>query len=179
MSIEYEVRVLDIDQDEVIKKLEKLGAKFEWEALQKRYVYDFTPAKRTKWLRLRTNGKKSTLTIKEIASSKIDGTKELEVEVGDFENTNLILKELGYLPRAYQENKRRQYHLDGVEIDIDSWPLIPTYMEIEGVSEEAVIKILEKLEIDISSVTSHSVDDIYAYYGIDVNTIDDLRFEEE
>ena len=99
--------------------------------------------------------------------------------VDDFSKTNLILKELGYVSKAYQENMRCQYHLDGVEIDIDSWPLIPTYMEVEGGSEEEVYKILEKLEVDVRNVTSHSVDDIYKYYGINLETIKELKFEED
>lgn len=179
MNIEYEVRLLEIEKEKTIQKLESLGAELKWEALQKRYTYDFSPVIKEKWIRLRTNGNTSTLTIKNIVSSKIDGTQELEIEVDDFEKTNLILKELGYVPKAYQENKRCQYVLDGVEIDIDSWPLIPTYMEVEGKSEDEVYKILERLEVDYKNVTSHSVDEIYKYYGIDLDTIKELRFEEE
>lgn len=179
MNIEFEVRLLEIEKEKIIQKLEELGAERKWEALQKRYIYDFLPVIKGKWIRLRTNGNTSTLTIKNIISSKIDGTQELEIEVDDFEKTNLILKELGYVPKSYQENKRCQYVLDGVEIDIDSWPLIPTYMEIEGKGEDEVYKILEKLEVDYRNVISHSVDEIYKYYGIDLNTIKELRFEEE
>ena len=57
---------------------------------------------------------------------------ELETVVGDFDVMNDILKELGYNYRNYQENYRIIYSLDDVEISIDSWPLIPTYAEIEG-----------------------------------------------
>lgn len=179
MNIEYEVKVLEINKEEIIKSLESLGAKLEGEVFQRRYVYDFIPVQQGKWIRLRTNGKKTTLAIKNIVSSNIDGTKELEVEVNNFDNTNLILKELGYIPKCYQENKRCQYHLDGVEIDIDSWPLIPTYLEIEGSSENAIYKCLEQLGIDIKDVTFRSVDDIYKYYGIELEAIKELRFEED
>lgn len=58
MNTEYEVRILNINKEEVIKKLENLNASFEWDALQKRYVYDFNPKLNGKWIRLRTNGKK-------------------------------------------------------------------------------------------------------------------------
>ena len=37
-----------------------------------------------------------------IDESKIDGTKELEIIVDDFEKTNEILNKLGYEYRAYQ-----------------------------------------------------------------------------
>ncbi|MFW3146782.1 MAG: hypothetical protein ACMUIE_08230 [Thermoplasmatota archaeon] len=39
-------------------------------------------------------------------NKNIDGTKELEVEVDDFDKTNLILEKLGYIHKGYQENKR-------------------------------------------------------------------------
>ena len=104
--IEYEVRVLEINKDEIKKKLTELNAVLIEDVFQKRYVYDFKPVLPNKWIRLRTNGSKTTLTIKDVESSKIDGTKEVEIEVSDFDTTNEILKELGYTPRGIQENKR-------------------------------------------------------------------------
>ena len=179
MHTEYEVRILEIDVDNIKKKLEEVGATFEWDRVQKRYVYDFIPKVDSKWIRLRTNGIKTTLTIKDLVTSKIDGTRELEIEVDDFLNTNKILEELGYTPRNYQENRRIQYKLDGVEIDIDSWPIIPTYLEIEGSSEEEVYKIVEKLGYKLEDTTTRDVEGIYNDYGYDVLEINDLRLEEE
>ena len=179
MHTEYEARVLEIDKDEIIKKLESLNAEFQWDYVQKRFVYDFIPKIDGKWIRLRTNGEKSTLTIKNLVSSQIDGTQELEIEVDNFERTNLILKELGYEPKGYQENRRCQYLLNGVEIDIDSWPLIPTYLEIEGPSEEAVYNTLEILGYSKKDATTRDVEGIYLDYGHDLNEIYNLKLEEE
>ena len=75
MNTEYELRVLEINHDEMVKKLESLGAELQLEALQQRYVYDLKPKQDNKWIRLRTDGKKSTLTIKDLQSKTIDGTK--------------------------------------------------------------------------------------------------------
>lgn len=179
MHTEYEVRVLEIDENQIKNKLKELNAKFQWDYLQKRYVYDFIPKEERKWIRLRTNGEKTTLTIKNITTSRIDGTQELEVEVDSFERTNLILKELGYTPKSYQENKRRQYTLNGVEIDIDSWPYITTYLEIEGSSEEDVYSALELLEIEKEKVTTKDVDRIYQDYGYSLSDIQELKLEED
>ena len=179
MDTEYEVRVLEINVEGIEKKLEELGAVFCWDHLQRRYVYDFIPKIDGKWIRLRTNGDKTTLTIKNIVSSTIDGTQELEIIVDDFEKTNLILNELGFVAKGYQENRRRQYVLNWVEIDIDSWPMIPTYLEIEGKSEEDVYLVLEKLGISKDTATSRDVEGIYLDYGYDIKTIYDLKLEEE
>ena len=179
MHTEYEVRVLEIDVSQVQSQLEKIGATFEWDLLQRRYVYDFIPKVAGKWIRLRTNGEKTTLTIKNIVSSEIDGTQELEIVVDDFEKTNLILNELGYEAKGYQENRRIQYSFEGVEIDIDSWPKIPSYLEIEGPSEEKVYEILEKLGFTKKDSTTRDVEGIYLDYGYDLTEIYDLRLEEE
>lgn len=179
MHIEYEVRVLEIDVEQLEEKLKQAGAVLQWDHLQRRYVYDFIPKIEGKWIRLRTNGDTTTFTIKNIVSSEIDGTQELEIEVSDFEKTNMILNELGFVAKGYQENRRRQYLLDGVEVDIDSWPMIPTYLEVEGKSEEDVYHVLDKLGISKDQVTSRDVDGIYQDYGYHLNEIYELKLEED
>lgn len=177
MNIEIEERVLEVNVDNIIKKLEELNAIKQGEWHQKRYVYDFNPKRENEWIRLRSNGEKSTLTYKNIENNNINGTKELEIEVSNFEQTNQMLNILGYKSKAYQENKRIRYILNGVEIDIDSWPLIPTYMEIEGNSIEEIKKIEQLLEIDPEKVTTLNCKNIYKeVYGIDIDKIDELKF---
>jgi len=179
MNTEIEERVLEIDKDKVIAKLEELGAKKIGDWHQKRYVYDFIPKRENEWIRLRTNGKETTLTYKNIESKDISGTKELEIVVSDFEETNQLLKIMGYTPRSFQENLRTRYYLDHIEIDIDTWPLIPTYLEIEGNSEEGVKRIEKLLELNESKVTTMNCQDIYLEeYGIDINQIEELKFDE-
>ena len=179
MKTEYEVRVLEIDHDEMVKKLESLGAELQFDTLQQRYVYDFNPVIDSKWIRLRTNGIKTTLTIKDLNAKTIDGTKELEIEVDDFDKTNQILEELGYKNRGFQQNKRTQYILDGVEIDLDRWPLIPEYLEIEGENEQAIYDCLDKLEISKDKIVTLDVSSIYTHYGYDGDNLTNLNFEME
>lgn len=177
--IEYEVRVLEIDEKKIKKKLKDLGSVLVEDVFQKRYVYDFNPKIESKWIRLRTNGTKTTLTIKNVESSSIDGTKELEIEVDDFDRANEILGELGYKPRGIQENKRIKYDLNGVEVDIDSWPKIPTYLEIEGRSEKEVFDTLKLLGIKKEEATSLDVQSIYEQvYNIDLEKNPNLSFKD-
>lgn len=179
MHTEIEERILEIDTDKVIKKLESLGATKKGEWFQKRYTYDFTPKRESEWLRLRTNGVETTLTYKNVETREIDGTKELEILVDDFEETNKFLEILGYKYKNYQENKRIRYYLNDVEIDIDTWPMIPTYMELEGPSVEKVKEVEDLLEVDKSKITTLFADEIYdKYYGIDVLSIKELKFKE-
>lgn len=181
MEKERELTVLNIELDDFIQTLEELGAEKQGEFLQRRYVYDVKPLNPNKWIRLRTNGTKTTLTIKEIKDKNaIEGTNELEVVVGDFDKTNEILNELGYEARNYQENYRRVYLLCNVEISIDSWPLIPTYAEIEGKTNEDVERVLKLVNTKNYQTTTFDVESIYReIYGIDIMKVKELKFGEK
>ncbi len=179
---EYEVRVPEINVDNIINKLNNLDAKLVSDSLQKRYVYDFHPASENRWIRLRTNGKETTLTIKEILSDKVDGTKETEVNINntDFDTMNEILVKLGYIPKSYQENRRIKYNLNGVEVDVDFWPLIPPYLEIEGKSKDDVYDTLNSLDIPIDYATSLDVQRLFKEkYGINLRDYKELILEDE
>lgn len=178
MHTEFEARVLEINHDEMVQKLESLGAVKKFDALQQRYVYDLIPKEENRWIRLRSNGTTTTLTIKDLEAKTVDGTKELEVVVDDFDKTNLILETLGFKNRGFQQNKRCQYILDGVEIDLDRWPLIPEYMEVEGRSEEEVINTIEKLGFSKDQIVTLDVESIYSHYGY-TEKLADLNFEME
>lgn len=180
MKTEYEVRMLNIDVKEMLKKAKEKGAIKIGQFHQKRYVYDFTPTQKGSWIRLRSNGKKTTLAIKEIKSLKIDGTKEIEIEVSDFEATNSILKKLGYNYRTYQENYRIELKIDDVILDFDKWPLIPPYLEIEGKRESDIKTVMEKLGINAKQITTLDVNSIYKeQYNINLDEIKSLCFNEE
>ncbi len=180
MKTEYEVRMLNIDVKEMLKKAKEKGAIKIGQFHQKRYVYDFTPIQKGSWIRLRSNGKKTTLAIKEIKSLKIDGTKEIEIEVSDFETTNSILKKLGYNYRTYQENYRIELKIDNVILDFDKWPLIPPYLEIEGKRESDIKIVMEKLGINAKQVTTLDVNSIYKeQHNINLDEIKSLCFNEE
>lgn len=179
MKIEYEIKILDINKEDIMALLQKLWATYKKTLLQKRYVYDFKPVCYEKWVRLRSNWEKTTLCIKEITDEqKIEWTKELEVEVSDFDTTNSILQQLWYQPRAYQENRRTSYTLDWCDIEIDERPRIPAYIEIEWPSKEAVENILYKLNIEWKIITSENTTAVYKRYGIDdLEAIPHLSFD--
>ncbi len=178
MENEYEITVLDIDVKEIENKLIELGAVKEGDYFQKRKLYNFHEEYKGRFIRLRTNGTKATLTIKDKSAKKdIGSVKELEIEVSDFEKTNQIMNMLGYEHSMYQENKRTIYRLGEIEFDIDTWPMIPTYLEIEGKNKEQVEKMIEKLNVDKEKVSLDKVSEIYKKYGLDIHEYKDLKFE--
>lgn len=180
--IEKEIRILEVDKEDFIKKLLNLGAVLVSEdTIQKRYVYDIDENDKNKWIRLRTNGHETTLTVKQIIDKhSIAGTDEIEVRVSDFDATDKLLNKMGIFHRNYQENIRTIYKIEDMEISIDTWPLIPTYVEIEGSKEEEIIDLINKFNIEKEKITTLDVCSIYKdIYGIDILSIKNLKFGEE
>ena len=105
-------------------------------------------------------------------------SKEAEVVVDSFEEMDTILSKIGLKARNYQENKRHQFKYKNTEIDVDSWPLIPAYMEIEGSNEQAIKEVCCDLGLEFNSATTMDVTDIYKnVYNIDILKIKELKLK--
>jgi adenylate cyclase class 2 len=178
MPVEFEAKVLGIEPDEVVGAILVLGGHRLGDRLMRRYAYDVEVGDKSRWIRLRDSGDEVTLTVKEIAHDGIDGTAETEVVVGDFETTNALLGRIGFKPKSYQENRRESFELQGAQLEIDRWPLIPPYLEIEGQSRDHVIEVAAALNIPEEQLTGENTTRIYARHGIDLSSIRDLRFTE-
>lgn len=132
-----------------------------------------------KWIRLRKTNKRTTLTVKHILAdndTNIQQMLETEMEVPSIKEANDFLTSLGYSHKCYQEKKRISYVLNNHTIDIDTWPGLPTYMEIEGKDEEDINSILNLLGYSIKDTVSCTVDEIYKNIGIDILNIRELKF---
>lgn len=150
MNTEYEVKFLNINLEDIRNKLKDLGGTLESPMrLMKRIVID-TPElkKRDAFLRVRDQGDKVTLTYKQFQGTGVDGAKELEVTVSDFETMAQILKAIDLVPKSYQESRRETWMLDGAEVVIDEWPWLNPYVEVEGSSEDHVKEIANKLNFN-------------------------------
>ena len=177
MNNELELRILDVNVDEAIKKLESINAEKIGQWHYKRYIYDTKPYDDNKWIRLRTNGIETTLTYKEYNNESVDGVKELEIIVSDLDDTIKMLEVLGYMPRSIQENKRIRYIYEGVEIDIDSWPRLNPYIEVEAKTKEDVERVVEILKPLGSCVTALNNQSIYRKKGFTKEDLNNLKFE--
>ncbi|MFE6926087.1 class IV adenylate cyclase [Nocardia sp. NPDC057663] len=176
MPIEHEAKILDIDSDTIERHILDKGGHKLGERFMRRYVYDIAPGVDGKWIRLRDNGNRTTLAVKEITSDAIDGTHEVEVSVDDFAATNSLLEMMGFSAKSYQENKRVSFTLDGAQLELDTWPRIPPYLEIEAATKADVIRVAELLGYTEADLTGENTIKIYARHGIDLNTIRELRF---
>lgn len=176
---EFETKVLDIDPQEIIKKLRELGAKEIPEVLLRRYVFDME-SEDAEWLRLRTNGIKTTLAYKHKIPGNvaIGKTVEIETQVNDFDKTAEILKKIPFKRILYQENKSHIFHLGDIEFSIDTWPKLGTYLEVESDSLEKVQEGLKLLSLDGKDIGDKDLVDIYLErIGFDPNTFPELKFD--
>lgn len=135
---EIEVRFLEIDKEKIISKLKESGAKDLGENMLTEIIFDndnFDFRDNSKVLKLRKNGEKISLTYKHHFAHTAEGTEEIEVEVSEFEKTKMIIEKTGLVAFRVQEKLRHTFILDDIVFDIDTWPKVPTYVEIESDSE--------------------------------------------
>ena len=105
--------------------------------------------------------------------------KEVEVEVGEFETTNKLLLSIGMIEKFSQERKRVRYYKDDIEFDIDTWPLVPTFLEIEGPSWDKVEKISKDLGFEWKDRFLGSFSQVSKKYGVDDHDYSVFTFTEQ
>lgn len=105
MKNEIEAKFLDIDKDAVRKKLKEIGAKLEKSEVLMRRVVFYTGEHSS--ARVRDEGNKIVMAYKNVSDEhSILGTKEVNIEVNDYDDTILLLKGCGLKIKARQEIKR-------------------------------------------------------------------------
>lgn len=165
MKTEIEVKFLGIDIDAMRETLKAAGAQLEQPMRLMRRVLIEEPHHRDNrsFIRVRDQGDKITLTYKQRSkgTSAIDDTKEIEVEVSDFENTVEIFRHAGWPPVTYQENRRETWMLDGAEVVIDEWPWMRPQIEIEADSEAIIQETAAKLSLKWEDAFYGHIDDAY------------------
>jgi len=174
---EIEVKFLNIDPDLIENKLVAIGAERIFEKLYRRRVFDYPDSrlhKKGAWLRLRDEGEKITLTYKERIGMKTfdgktndDSMEEVEINVSDFDKTAELLNKAGFIEKFYQENKRIRYQLNDIEFDIDFWPQLDPYLEIEAPSWEKIDEAIKLLELNPEDKRIFSTTQIYKLKGIE------------
>ncbi len=163
METEIEAKFPDVDKIEFRKILKKSRAVCEYsEILMRRKNFDFPNRQQIKgWVRVRDEGNKITLSYKQVDDRSLHGTKEVTVVVDDFDTTGEFLLAIGLKVKSYQETKREKWKLNDVEITIDTWPWVPTFVELEGPSEKIVRETAKILGLDWSKAIHGSVEPIY------------------
>lgn len=165
---EIEVKFLEIDKQKLIEKLLLLGAKDQGdEKITEQIFYD----KDRKWIqehkfvRLRTTSKATFFTYKHTQDKTVSGVLEIEFKITEPEKVKDFLEVMGLMLSRKQEKQRHKFILDDVIVDIDTWPKVPTYVELEGPNEEAIKKAAQTLGFDwnkgVFGTAAEVIEDVY------------------
>ena len=147
MNKEIEAKFLNVNHDQIRKKLSSLGAVLEQPMRTMRRVVIHTPdmTKKNAFVRVRDEGYRTTMTYKQFDHDSVDGAKEYEIQVDNFDTAVSLLGASGLKYDTYQETKRENWRLDNTEIMLDEWPWLNPYIEIESRDESMVKDIALKL----------------------------------
>ena len=170
---EIELKILAVDLPDIKKKLSALGAKEKPEILVSEKALDF-PDRKIKQngglFRLRQRGDKTELTYKDnLSLAKGFLTHdEYEITVSDFAVMEQILRKLGFKCFKDREKKRTSFTLDKLHFEIDKYPDIPPYLEIEG-SKDNIERIVKKLGYSMSETTNLTATQVLKKYRVNSN----------
>jgi adenylate cyclase class 2 len=154
MAFEIETKVLDIDDEKIVEKLISLGAK---QTRKTTLTVDWYRPKgiqegQDPWfLRIRSNSEgKNEVTWK--AKSDIIGVarkhKEINFNIDSPEQLSDLFEEIGLEKYAHQEKVRTSFTFKDWMFDIDQYPGMPAFLEIEGHSEEGVQEAIKLLGLE-------------------------------
>lgn len=165
---EIEVKVIEINKEEIEKKLIEFGAKKIGEYDIESIIFDTKNkdlSKKQNLLRLRKKGK-NYLTFKGTPKFNVAKTvEELEVEVSDFELTKKILEQSGFIASNVAKKHRITYKLKNSLIEIDDYFFIPVFLEIESPTEIELEEIINLFNFDKNKVKTWNGFDLLKHYN--------------
>jgi len=170
MHTEYEAKFypLPFTKDEFRKILEDHGAVCKVpERLMRRILFgkEVNTMIHADYLRVRDEGAGTiSLSAKThaVEGGDIADQKEVELKIDSFDEAVLLLETMGMQKTEYMENKRESWLIDGAHVEIDTWPGLPVYCEVEAGSEGEVKRIADLLGLDWEGRRITSVVEVYA-----------------
>jgi adenylate cyclase class 2 len=170
---EVEVKILEINQEDVEKKLKEIGARKIFEGEINALSFDFedrTLENAGDLLRLRSEGEKAVLTLKKfVEHDSVKIRKEYEVEVSDINEMKALLENLGFKARGKGAKKYRiAYAYKDVHFVIDRYmeefDFIPVFLEIETEDVGLLYEMVELLGFKKEDCKAWSFKDLKKHY---------------
>lgn len=184
MGKEIEAKFFIDSKDKIREKLSKNGLILaKKERLIKRKIFHNNEV--GKYLRVRDEGDKITMTYKSITTNKsINGVEEVEIIVNDFDSAVELINKTNFKEVSYQETLRESWNNSEVEVDIDTWPYLQSFIEIEAKTEDLVKKYTRVLDFDFEHDAYFGGTDILynKVYNIDkeiINKLPVITFDNE
>jgi len=165
---EIEVKILEIDRDQVIQKIEALGATKVFEGPLEAIYFDFPDhalSRREQQLRIRKKGSQTEVTFKENMTKDVAKTADEYSFYCDSHNACIaILGKIGLIKVQTFTKHRISYRLKRIAFEIDTYLNIPSLLEIEAPSIETIKKMVQQLGYTLRDTCPWSADDVIAHY---------------
>jgi len=171
---EIETKVLEVNVEDIKNKLRNIGAE---EIQDTRLTVDwYCPSGAMKdghpwYLRVRkTSDGKSEISWKSL--EKIVGntrqSEEININSSDFESSKNLFHAIGLEHYAHQEKDRISFKYENWSFDLDTYPNMPAYLEIEGTSHNHVQEAIYLLGLEKhESISQGETKLIKERYGLD------------
>lgn len=170
---EHEIKILDVDIEKLTKKLEEIGAKKVYDDVRTIIALDTADRlflnQKDKLIRVTDEG--SIKVTMHINQSKPDIKEAIKFKTSRLKETMDFFSEMGLEPISKVNQNRISYELGKIDFDIDKFPSIPAFLEIdtESLEEEGytVESLLKVLGLEDNKVVVRGTEDIHKLYGID------------
>ena len=157
MAIEIEAKLSVPDLDVVRARLTEVGAAKLGTCMETNTFFDTEDRSllaKDEGLRLRkrvdidSNETKYIITYKGARRhGQLKSRDEVECGVDNDRDAMTLLSRLGYLRVLSFEKRRESWKLGGCSVELDMLPHVGTFVEIEGPSEAAILKVRDQLNL--------------------------------
>ncbi len=169
--VEMETKILDIDVESVSARLTKMGAAKVYDGERLITYLD------TKDRRLQSKGQILKVTdegsVKVSISTPIEGhatnTEQIKYKASRRKEAVDLLDRLGFRAFAEVRQRRISFELDGIDVDIDLFPQIPPFAEVDMADNPLSLDtFLEQLGIATNKRVIMSTPEVYKKYDKDL-----------
>lgn len=182
MAKETETKVLDVDGDAIKQKMQDLGAE---KILEVRYIVDWYRLKGIKegedpwYLRIRKRSDGVSEVTWKGKSQKLGVSRthtEIHFETSDPHKLADLFEQIGLEAYAHQERDRVSWKYKDWRFDLDFFPNMPPYLEIEGDSETHIAEALRLLGLEHHKTSADGERVVAQSYGLNWY---DMRFSHD
>ena len=176
---EIELKITHLSYQDIKERLERMEALkiFDRQLVRDYFFARFENGKQKSNVRLRSIGKNGRLTLK--TKQKDDNFKiyrELEVGVSHPNVMRRILKLMGYTLTGYREKWREEFRWNKVLAEIDTYPGMDPYLEIESDNKSHLLDFLKVFGVSLDETSKLTSKELIESRGLSSNM---LRFEQD